>query len=116
MIGKRLILGISILLICISTAHADNLLKMESWRWVNEPSINVVKIEGVVINNSVKTYSTIQIFITAKDTNDNFLGVANSYLEPTPMLPGDTCIFTAYVDHATCPSRSLNITYRFDAR
>ena len=91
-------------------------LDIVSYRWVNQTFLKHIRIEGVVQNYSSKILRSVHLFITATDSNGNFLGNADTYAEPDTIPPGETSTFTAYVDDAICATNSMNISFRFSAR
>ncbi len=95
------------------TEKSDS-LKIKSWRWNNQEIFNWITIEGVVINNTNKTYSNYQIIINAEDADGNYLGNGSSFLEPSTIRPGRTANFSVLITDATCKTKSLNISYQFD--
>ena len=97
-----------------NVAQASSGLEIEDWRWKNTSFPRGIKINGVVTNNSNRTYEHIEIFISAYDDNGNFLGAGWAYLQPrTTLLPGQSSTFTVYIDDAACPTRYLEIKYQF---
>ena len=97
----------------INVAQASSGLEIEDWRWKNISSLSDIKIDGVIKNNSNRTYEYIKIYISAYDGNGNFLGTGWTYLQPTTLPSGQSSTFTVYINDATCPTRDLEIKYRF---
>ncbi|MBI5055160.1 MAG: hypothetical protein HZB61_00895 [Nitrospirae bacterium] len=96
--------------------HDKNWLEIKSWKWANEESSRRISIEGFIVNNSVDTFNEVNMFITAKDANGNLLGIAVADVKPKEMPPGIISVFKAYISNALCPTRTIDITYRFDIR
>lgn len=95
---------------------AKDWLEIKSWKWANEKNARRIRIEGFIVNNSSDTLKEVNMFITAKDANGNLLGIAEADIKPKEMPPGVTSIFKAYIKNALCPTRTIDITYRFDVR
>ena len=87
-------------------------LVVTDWKWRNDT--RNIAIEGVVKNNSNKTYKRVRIIITARDGNDKFLGVMEVHLRPSTIPPGGTSIFTYFIFNTKCPTKDMKIEYQFD--
>lgn len=82
--------------------------------WYNEYDPPCIQFEGRIRNNTDITYSNMEIYLTAKDANDTYLGVASGPLEPEDLLPGEWATFTASVQDVTCPTETLKLSYRVE--
>lgn len=78
------------------------------WIWENETTD--IRIQGVVKNNNRQTYTGLKIHLTARDANNNLLGVYTDYIEPQTLAPGQEGIFTSYIWDKTCPTDTLKLT------
>ena len=96
-----------------NVAQASSGLEIEEWQWEDNPVLKYIKINGIVKNNSNRTYEHVKMFVSAYDSNGNWLGADWARLEPTTFLPGQPSIFTVCIHDAICQTRTLEIKYQF---
>ena len=91
----------------------ENPIKIESWKWINDESLNRIRIEGVIRNISTKTLRSVRLYAVIKDGNGVFLGTDVVTPSPMHLKPNDFAIFKATIQDAQCKTEDLILGGKF---
>ncbi|PKM93001.1 MAG: hypothetical protein CVU80_00385 [Elusimicrobia bacterium HGW-Elusimicrobia-4] len=87
-------------------------IEMIKWDWTDlEGSI---LINGVVRNNSNKTFNYLKLKFEAKNEDGTSLGTGDTYINRTEFNPGEQSSFRVDIDGAIPKTNTIKISYELD--